>query len=61
MGYVEVKILLDTSAYVRFKRNDAEIVEIISGAESVLFSSVVLGELLFGFRSGTRFKKFFYW
>jgi tRNA(fMet)-specific endonuclease VapC len=54
---VEVKILLDTSAYVRFKRNDAEIVEIITGAESVLFSSVVLGELLFGFRSGTRFKK----
>ena len=54
---MEVKILLDTSAYVRFKRNDAEIVEIITGAESVLFSSVVLGELLFGFRSGTRFKK----
>ena len=54
---MEIKILLDTSAYVRFKRNDAEIVEIITGAESVLFSSVVLGELLFGFRSGTRFKK----
>ena len=54
---MEIKILLDTSAYVRFKRNDAEIVEIITGAESVLFSAVVLGELLFGFRSGTRFKK----
>jgi tRNA(fMet)-specific endonuclease VapC len=54
---VEIKILLDTSAYVRFKRNDAEIVEIITGAESVLFSAVVLGELLFGFRSGSRFKK----
>jgi tRNA(fMet)-specific endonuclease VapC len=52
-----MKILLDTSAYVGFKRNSAELVEIITGADLILFSSVVLGELLFGFRSGTRFKK----
>lgn len=52
-----MKILLDTSAYVGFKRNNAELVEIITGAALILFSSVVLGELLFGFRSGTRFKK----
>jgi len=52
-----MKILLDTSAYVGFKRNDADIVEIITGADLILFSVVVLGELLFGFRSGTRFKK----
>jgi tRNA(fMet)-specific endonuclease VapC len=52
-----MKILLDTSAYVGFKRNNAELIEIITGADLVLFSSVVLGELLFGFRSGTRFKK----
>ncbi|MEN8805891.1 MAG: type II toxin-antitoxin system VapC family toxin [Desulfobacterales bacterium] len=52
-----MKILLDTSAYVGFKRNYAELVEMITAAERVLFSSIVLGELLFGFRSGTRFKK----
>ena len=52
-----MKILLDTSAYVGFKRNNAELVDIIVGAELILFSSVVLGELFFGFRSGTRSKE----
>jgi len=52
-----VKIMLDTSAYVGFKRNAIETVEIIAGAELILFSPVVLGELMFGFRNGTRFKK----
>ena len=52
-----MKILLDTSAYVGFKRNTAEVVEIIVRSESILFSPVVLGELMFGFRSGTRFKE----
>jgi tRNA(fMet)-specific endonuclease VapC len=54
-----MKLLLDTSAYVGFKRNNVELVEMIAGAELILFSAVVLGELLFGFRSGTRFKKNF--
>jgi len=52
-----MKILLDTSAYVGFKRNNPELVEIIVRAELILISAVVLGELLFGFRNGTRFKK----
>lgn len=52
-----MKIMLDTSAYVAFKRNAIEMVEIIVGAELILFSPVVLGELMFGFRNGTRFKK----
>jgi tRNA(fMet)-specific endonuclease VapC len=52
-----MKILLDTSAYVGFKRNNVELVEMIVAADLILFSAVVLGELLFGFRSGTRFKK----
>ena len=52
-----MKIMLDTSAYVGFKRNVIEMVEIIAGAELILFSPVVLGELMFGFRNGTRFKK----
>ena len=52
-----MKILLDTSAYVGFKRNAVEAVEIIVKAELIVFSPVVLGELMFGFRNGTRFKE----
>ncbi len=52
-----MKILLDTTAYVEFKRNAAEVVEIIVRAELILFSPIVLGELMFGFRNGTRFKE----
>lgn len=51
------KILLDTSAYVGFKRNLDEVVEIILRSEQILFSPIVLGELMFGFRNGTKFKK----
>jgi tRNA(fMet)-specific endonuclease VapC len=54
---VDVKIMLDTTAYVGFKRNNAETVDIISQAEQIFFSPVVLGELMFGFRNGTRFKE----
>jgi tRNA(fMet)-specific endonuclease VapC len=52
-----MKILLDTSAYVAFKNNHTEIVERILGAERILFSPVVLGELLFGFRNGKKYKE----
>jgi len=51
-----MKLLLDTSAYVGFKLNSHEIVEVILKAESILISPIVLGELLFGFRNGARFK-----
>jgi tRNA(fMet)-specific endonuclease VapC len=54
---VAVKIMLDTTAYVGFKRNNVETVEIILKAERILFSPVVLGELMLGFRNGTRFKE----
>jgi len=52
-----MKFMLDTSAYVGFKCNDVEVVEIIVKAELILFSPIVLGELTFGFRNGTRFKE----
>jgi tRNA(fMet)-specific endonuclease VapC len=51
-----MKLLLDTSAYVGFKLNRSEIVEVILNADIILFSPIVLGELLFGFRNGTKFK-----
>ena len=52
-----MKLLLDTNAYVGFKQNIANLVEIIAGAERILFSPVVLGELMFGFRNGAKFKE----
>ncbi len=52
-----MKILLDTTGYVGFKRGTEEVVDIITSAELVLFSPIVLGELMFGFRNGNRFKK----
>jgi tRNA(fMet)-specific endonuclease VapC len=52
-----MKIILDTSAYVGFKRNVSDFVETIINAESILFSPIVLGELMFGFRNGARFKE----
>ncbi|UCF89923.1 MAG: type II toxin-antitoxin system VapC family toxin [Desulfobacterales bacterium] len=52
-----MKIMLDTTAYVGFKRNVADVVDFIVSAELILFSPIVLGELMFGFRNGTRFKE----
>ena len=53
-----MNILLDTSAYVGFKRGVADTVKAIVSAELILFSPIVLGELMFGFRNGTKFKKY---
>ena len=55
-----MKIMLDPSAYVGFNRNITDVVEIIVKSEIILFSQVVLGELMFGFRSGTKFIKNMY-
>ena len=52
-----MKLLLDTNAYVGFKRNITNLVKIIVDAEWILFSPVVLGELMFGFRNGAKFKE----
>ena len=52
-----MKILLDTSGYVGFKRGTKEVVDSITSAKAVLFSPVVLGELMFGFRNSNRFKE----
>lgn len=52
-----MKLLLDTSAYVAFKLNYSDIVQNIVAAEQIIFSPVVLGELMFGFRNGSKFKE----
>jgi tRNA(fMet)-specific endonuclease VapC len=52
-----MKLLLDTTAYVGFKLGVSEVVDVIAGAEHIFFSPVVLGELMFGFRNGTKFRE----
>lgn len=48
------RLCLDTSAYSRFRRGDREAVQHIDAAEWVGVPAIVLGELRFGFRAGTR-------
>jgi tRNA(fMet)-specific endonuclease VapC len=50
-----VRLLLDTSAYSELRRGHSEIVGLVRRAQRLYLSSIVVGELLFGFRLGTRF------
>lgn len=52
-----MKILLDTNAYVGFKLNLEQVVSMVANAQHIYFSPVVLGELMFGFRNGSRFRE----
>jgi len=52
-----VRALLDTNAYSLLMRGHDQVAEIVRGAEELLFSVVVVGELLYGFRHGTRFER----
>lgn len=52
-----MRILLDTNAYTAFKRGDATTLEHIRRAREVLVSTIVAGELMFGFRAGARFER----
>lgn len=47
-------ILIDTNVYVAFKRNQHTAVELLRRVEYIGMSTVVLGELLAGFRCGSR-------
>jgi len=51
-----MRILLDTNAYSGWKRGNAGLLGIVRESEHVLVSSVVIGELLFGFRLGSRYQ-----
>lgn len=51
------RILIDTNVYVAFKRGEESSVEILRKAGVIGVSTVVLGELLAGFRCGTRMNR----
>lgn len=52
-----MKLLLDTSALVAFWRGHPGVVDSVRESERILVSAVVAGELLFGFRQGSRFEE----
>jgi tRNA(fMet)-specific endonuclease VapC len=51
-----MKILLDTNAYTALLRGHADVARRVRASEEVLLSTIVVGELLFGFRNGSRFE-----
>jgi tRNA(fMet)-specific endonuclease VapC len=52
-----MNLILDTNAYVGFKLGFPELVEYFTKAARLWMSPIVLGELMFGFRNGSRFSK----
>lgn len=48
------RIIIDTNFYAAFKRNDAEAVSLFKSVDYIGISTVILGELLAGFRCGSR-------
>ena len=52
-----MKILIDTNAYSLYWMNHPPVVTKITDSDSVLISPVVLGEILYGFRKGSRLER----
>ena len=52
-----MRILLDSNAYSAFMRGSEEVRSLIQDAEEVLFSAIVVGEQLFGFRQGAHYDR----
>jgi tRNA(fMet)-specific endonuclease VapC len=48
------RILIDTNFYAAFKRNEAEAVNLLRKVEYIGVNTIILGELLAGFRCGSR-------
>lgn len=52
-----MKVLLDTNAYTALKRGHPEASDRVRRSDGVLLSIIVVGELLFGFRNGSRYER----
>jgi tRNA(fMet)-specific endonuclease VapC len=52
-----VKALLDTNAYSALRLGHELVAEQVRSSEEVLLSIVFVGELLFGFRNGSRYEE----
>ena len=52
-----MRLLLDSNAYSLFFRGHLQVGELVKRADEILLSAVVVGELLAGFRGGSRFEQ----
>lgn len=52
-----VRLLLDTNACSALKRGDERVADLVRGSKEIVFSAVVAGELLYGFRQGARVER----
>jgi predicted nucleic acid-binding protein len=52
-----MRLLLDTNAYSAMVEGRPEVVGLFRQAEEVMISTVVLGELLYGFHNGSRYEQ----
>ena len=52
-----MRALLDSEAYSRLMRGDAQAADLVRRSEEVLISAIVIGELLYGFRRGSQFDR----
>lgn len=52
-----MRALLDSNAYSRLMRGDDQTAAVARDATEILMSAVVIGELLYGFRHGSRFDR----
>lgn len=48
------RIIIDTNFYAAFKRNDANALEVLRLADQIYINTVIIGELLAGFRCGSK-------
>lgn len=51
------QILIDTNIYAAFKNGDSAIVEILRHVDIIGLNSIILGELLGGFKNGNKAQK----
>jgi tRNA(fMet)-specific endonuclease VapC len=54
---LDVRVLLDTNAYSALRRGDGFVAEQVRRSDEVLLSVIVAGELLAGFRNGSRYEE----
>ena len=52
-----MRILLDSNGYSSLMRGDSQVAAVVRDATEILMSAVVIGELLYGFRNGSRFDR----
>lgn len=49
-----MRLLLDTGAFSHYRRGHGGVTDLITRAEGIVMSAVVVGELLYGFHGGAR-------